>query len=237
MARLFSSHDPYHVHAVLGLVCLASFVYSYTTMSVMAVQWVPHVLLSCSSLVFSVPSKRIARNPTIIYQEYRLHAIVFTFRSLLIYLASYEHRAMRLIIVLGASAVADLISREVGDPRQTTVRGNGQARDKRVKVLIKLYSSYQIIASAAHIAGQDAPFNGFTTLISIQSSAFLMTLVKKGKIKWYTHAVLYTLALLLSVSTLEFGTATVWMVAGCVLARVGAGINKYALWIAFSFLC
>ena len=236
MARLFSSHDPYHVHAVLGLLCLASFVYSYTTLSVVPVQWLPHVLLSCSSLVFRVPSKRIARNPTIIYEEYRLHAIVFTFRSLLIYLAAYEQRVMRLIIVLGASAVADLISREVGDPRQTTVRGNGQARDKRVKVLIKLYSSYQIVASAAHIAGQNE-FNGYTTLISIQSSAFLMTLVKKGKIKWYTHAVLYTLALLLSVSTMEFGSATVWTVAGCVVARVGAGINKYALWIAFSLLC
>lgn len=237
MARLFSSHDPFHVHTALGLMCLLSFVYSYATHRVEPVQWVPHVLLSCSSLVFSVPAKRIVRNPTIIYEEYRLHAIVFTFRSLFIYLAAYEQRVMRLLIVLMASAVADLISREVGDPRQTTVRGNGQARDKRVKLLIKLYSSYQIIASAAHIAGQDAPFNGFTTLISIQSSAFLMTLVKKGKIKWYTHAVLYTLALLLSVSTLEFGTATVWTVAGCVLARVGAGINKYALWIAFSFLC
>ena len=68
MARFFSGHDPYHVHALLGLLCLASFVYSYTTMSVMPVQWVPHVLLSCSSLVFSVPAKRISRNPTIIYR-------------------------------------------------------------------------------------------------------------------------------------------------------------------------
>ena len=143
---------------------------------------------------------------------------------------------MRLLIVLGASAVADLISREVGDPRQTTVRGNGQVRDKRVKLLIKLYSSYQIIASAAHIAGQDAPFNGLRRSFSINPVRSLMTLVKKGKIKWYTHAVLYTLALLLSVSTLEFGTATVWTVGGCVVARVGAGINKYALWIAFSFM-
>ena len=236
MARLFTSHDPYHVHALLGLLCLASFVYSYTTLTVHPLQWAPHILLSCSSLVFHIPRFRISRNPTIIYEEYRLHAIIFTFRSLCIYLAAYEHRVMRLIIVLAASAVADFVSREVGNPGQTTVRGTGRARDKRVKVLIKLYSSYQILASAGHIGGQNVPFNGFNTLVSIQSSSFLMTLVKKNKIKWYTHATIYTLALLLSVWRMDFGGVSVWMLVGCVVARVGAGINKYILWMAFTLL-
>jgi len=237
MALLFTSHDFYHIHAILGFLCLVSFTYSYSTLTVKPVQWLPHLLLSCSSLIFkNVPAKRIARNPTIIYQEYRLHAIVFTFRSFFIYLAAYEERVMRLIIVLCASLIADIISRQFGDPRQTTVRGDGQARDKRVKILIKLYSSYQILASACHIAGQNS-FNGFTTLISIQSSAFLMTLVKKGKIRWYTHAILYSLALVLSVVTMDFGLVKAWVLALCVVARIGAGVNKYLLWIGFALLC
>lgn len=237
MARLLTSHDPFHLHAILGFLCLLSFAYSYTVSRVEPFQWAPHLLLSCSSLVFDVPRKRVARNPTIIYNEYRAHAIVFTFRSFLIYMFAHYHRFARLAIVLGASALADLISKKYGNPDETTVRGNGKAKDKRVKVLIKLYSAYQIVASAAHIAGQDASFNGYTTLIAIQSSAFLMTLVKKGKIRWYTHAIIYTLALIQSVITMNFGSASWWLVALCVVARVGAGVNKYVLWPVFTILC
>ena len=42
-----------------------------------------------------------------------------------------------------------------------------------------------------------------------------------------TPSILYTVALLFSVSTMEFGGANAWMVASCVVDRVGAGVNKY----------
>ena len=42
-----------------------------------------------------------------------------------------------------------------------------------------------------------------------------------------TPSILYTVALLFSVSTVEFGGANAWMVASCVVDRVGAGVNKY----------
>ena len=38
----------------------------------------------------------------------------------------------------------------------------------------------------------------FNALIAIQSSAFLMTLNRKGLINWYTHAFWYSLSLVLS---------------------------------------
>lgn len=140
---------------------------------------------------------------------------------------------MRLLVVLIASAVADFVSSRYGEKDQTTVRGNGKAKDVRVKALIKVYSAYQVLATAAHIAGGTI-FNGYTTLIGIQSSAFLMTLVKKGKIKWYIHAFLYTVCLCLSTSTLNFGYATPLLLAVCVFARIGAGCNKYLLWTGFT---
>ena len=42
-----------------------------------------------------------------------------------------------------------------------------------------------------------------------------------------TPSILYTVALLFSVSTMEFGGANAWMVASCVVGRVGAGVNTY----------
>jgi hypothetical protein len=233
MANLFTSHDPYRVHAILGILSLLSFVFSYTTMTVHWGQWALHLSLSCSSLIFTVPARRVSKNPTIIWAEYRLHAIVFSFRSFCIFLCAHQHPAVRLLVVLAASATADFVSSRYGEKDQTTVRGNGKARDVRVKTLIKVYSAYQVLATAAHIAG-GTEFNGYTTLIAIQSSAFLMTMVKKGKIKWYYHAALYTLCLGISTVTLNFGRVTTLTLAAFVLARIVFGCNKYFLWTFFT---
>lgn len=41
-----------------------------------------HALLSFSSLLFHVLAKRIRSNPLVIWNEYRLHAIVFSLRCI-----------------------------------------------------------------------------------------------------------------------------------------------------------
>ena len=46
-----------------------------------------HTLLAFSSIIFRVPSKRIASKPMIIYEEYRQHAMVFTARCFFVFAA------------------------------------------------------------------------------------------------------------------------------------------------------
>ena len=40
-----------------------------------------HTLLSASSIQFRVPSRRQPRRPTMIWHEYRVHAILFTLKA------------------------------------------------------------------------------------------------------------------------------------------------------------
>ena len=254
MAHLFTLHDPGHIHASLGALALLSFLYFYAGI-VTSGRLPPHVppavilmhtALSASSLVFSVPRNRVKRQPTLIHFEYRAHALIFTMRSGLIHAANSvgAAAAVRLAVVLAASAAADWVTATYGEPGVTTVRGNGRFRDIRVKTLVPLYSIYQIIASASHIYDVGPPtFSGYNTLIAIQSSAFGMTLCRKGLIRWQTHAATYSLCLLLSGYAVVLQTVlapppdcyTFWALTALVAAaRIGGGWNKYALWLAFT---
>ena len=94
--KLFTEEDKYNTHKILGLLALTSYIYrycyvlpttgklgmghDYLTYFTLAL----HMLLSCSSFIFHVLKYRIVENPLIIYEEYRLHAIVFTFRGVFV---------------------------------------------------------------------------------------------------------------------------------------------------------
>ena len=90
--KLVTKEDRFHLHKTFGTLALISFGYRYfyvwpTTghlgldvdalgIGTMAV----HTLLSLTSLPFRVPLRRIRKQPTMIWQEYRLHAVIFTLR-------------------------------------------------------------------------------------------------------------------------------------------------------------
>merc|ERR1719311_1055753 len=92
--RLMTREDGryYHFHKTLGLSCLASFAYrmanagaadmrfgsSWQTLATLLL----HATLSVSSLIFTIPIRRIKEGSRI-WPEYRLHSIVFAWRSLL----------------------------------------------------------------------------------------------------------------------------------------------------------
>jgi hypothetical protein len=91
LGKLFTKEDPVHLHKTLGLLSLLSYLYRYfylwpTTGALGFAEagirdWagvVLHTALSSSSLIFTVIRLRILDKPTIIWEEYRLHAIVFT---------------------------------------------------------------------------------------------------------------------------------------------------------------
>ena len=93
--KLFTKEDKMNVHKILGFMALLSFCYRYLyvlpTTGTLGMghdffsyfTLLHHMLLSCSSLIFHVLEHRNKRNPLIIYEEYRLHAILFTAKAIL----------------------------------------------------------------------------------------------------------------------------------------------------------
>ena len=94
--KLFTNHDKYHLHKLLGFGCLFNFflriywlvaygsmyIYAdsaYASLSALAIP-VAHLTLSLSSFIFQVPLIRL-NSKIIIWKELQLHNIIFTSRS------------------------------------------------------------------------------------------------------------------------------------------------------------
>ena len=284
--KLNTKEDPHHVHKVFGILCLLNFVFRYAWMwpttgslgysspakqsflsetmmrTVNDATILAHFGLSASSMIFKVLPKRIHKKPAIIWNEYRLHAIVFTLRCVSLYYFStycplfappstngintsrknqWQGRIVQLALVLSHHVVVDYISRVWGKEGETTVRGRHEKQLKpRIVILTKAYSLYQFVAIASHIVPNertaDLAFNG---LIAIQSSAFLMTLYRKGLIAWYHHAFAYGTCLLLSSAyILQCASRPLWFVSAILIVgyfRIRHRVSKYVLWPSFSF--
>eukprot|EP01091_Cochliopodium_minus_P016029 TRINITY_DN5878_c0_g1_i2.p1 TRINITY_DN5878_c0_g1~~TRINITY_DN5878_c0_g1_i2.p1 ORF type:complete len:205 (-),score=40.30 TRINITY_DN5878_c0_g1_i2:123-737(-) len=87
--KLVTKEDKNFLHKIFGFTSLALFTYRYSyffkngTLGfdgqlIDYLTLLVHFLLSFSSLIFHVLEKRLESNPLIIYEEYRLHAIVFS---------------------------------------------------------------------------------------------------------------------------------------------------------------
>ena len=93
--KLFTSHDRFNVHKVLGVGCLLHFVCRFAFVGERDMLFGPdkfttasicwHLCLSCSSLLFRIPQKRVMAKGTegsMIWPEFRFHSIIFACRSL-----------------------------------------------------------------------------------------------------------------------------------------------------------
>jgi len=222
-----------------------------------------HMCLSSSSIIFHVVAKRLQGRPMVIYEEYRLHAITFTARCFAVYAFgifrpfrdTYLERVLLFATVLVWHLIADEITRRHGSKGVSAVRcdGNGGLDEQGTSALVKkypalmhavrsgmkFYSFYQIAAVCTHLMPCERTSDlGYNTIIAIQSSAFLMTLYRKGLIYQHTHAVIYSLALLLSLFHMYqvFPNPSLWarifVVFGLRLLR----INKYVLYFTFALV-
>ena len=189
----------------------------------------------------------------IIWEEYRLHAIVFTVRCVSVYLyevfmpAQYRgstlHRLLFIPVVLGHHLVVDEITRRHGSKEgRTTVRSGTSIKDTAAwKItILRAYSFYQFLALGSHLLPQQIGVArgdaGFNTLIAIQSSAFLMTLFRKGLIRDHSHALWYSLCLIFSsfhILRMFPSYMFVGKIVAAFLLRTQLRINKYFLWIGF----
>lgn len=101
--KLFTKEDPIGIHKYLGVFCLINFAGRYRQMyfgdpaaglGTRGHPWfaiaclIPHAILSLSSLIFhTVPKERVVGKP-MIWQEFRVHNILFGVRSVLASLAT-----------------------------------------------------------------------------------------------------------------------------------------------------
>jgi hypothetical protein len=253
--KLFTSEDRMFVHKVLGLACLISYFYryfylwpvtgslgldefSYFNLATMMLHW----LLSSSSLIFHVLSRRNVKEPLIIYEEYRLHAILFTTRAIgVTFIAWWGHLTgistgvLIGLFLLAVHGSVDLVTAKFGTKGVTAVRNNGRGQ-WYLKYLRMFYSYYQFLAIASHLlVSSNLGSMGFNTLVAIQSSAFLMTLRRKNLVVWQTHMFWYSLALFVSMGF-------IWQVHGplfyvacaiCFFVRCQFNVSKYAIWSTF----
>jgi hypothetical protein len=260
--KLITHEDPYHIHQFLGLASIISFTYRYTTsldnlgfgsnLYIDIFTICIHTCLSLSSLIFKVLRKRIVNTPLVIYEEYRLHAIVFTMRgtsvALFYYIYSYFKLEINdlihyslLILVLSHHLIADKITQYYGTKGITAVRVNNVNHTLRLSLIIKyLYSFYQFLAISSHIRpGVQLLSMGFNTYIAIQSSAFMMTLRRKGLIQAKTHGIIYTFCLILSIYNMCIVYQATYFISLTLIAfifRCKYSINKYVIWIVYGII-
>jgi hypothetical protein len=217
MAKLFTRHDRYHAHALVGGSVLLHFLRRFIQLlrhgtsfpdseskSLQTVGILLHLLLPTLSLQFSLPEKRNFAAP-MIWPELRLHSILFSTRHVVATLISLwnlwpNSLAAEILakeaLVLGTIQLASVISKQVGDPKRRTTNAMPypDSIDEDSKHAIKSqYARLQFIATSMCIVND--PTMAFWPLLAIQGAALLMTLVRKGFASSLTYHRLYALSL------------------------------------------
>jgi hypothetical protein len=253
--KLITHEDPLHIHKTLGVFALISFVYRYGSLmsglGFMVQQQtlfnyltcLLHGALSSTSVMFKVLRQRLKTNPTVIWNEYRLHTIIFTLRGIVLtvigpYVFTVAGHIGFGALLLSHHVLADTVTFFYGSEGQTTVRVSNDYQDSHspvVRAVQLFYGVFQIASVLALLMFPENSDLGFNTLIAIQSSAFLMTMRKKGLLTERGHAFWYTTCILLSYSQIlraaqnDFVSFTMVLLL-CVAARFKSNINKYMLW-------
>ncbi|KAJ1459636.1 hypothetical protein M885DRAFT_510802 [Pelagophyceae sp. CCMP2097] len=248
LGGLLTHEDPQHVHKVLGMSCLLHFLWRFSGVGASDMRFAPsiatlasvalHALLSVSSLIFKIPTKRIAEGSRI-WPEYRLHSIAFALRSLAcmvviwaeLKLGAEPKYAANAIIVLVTLAAADAGTWFVGPAgRSSTIRELDAP-----PVVRFFFSVMQFHATAGCLFGARRFSTQFYYVWIIQFTAFLLTLRRKNLVPHKPLVVLYGVMLStgFAVSTYDHRgsfLALNILANGAAVGRMGLRINKYALW-------
>jgi hypothetical protein len=266
--QLITKEDPGHVHKVLGICCLISFIWRLSQMgpSDMGFRTYPsftiptfllHWSLTISSFIFHIPAKRIKSGDRI-WPEYRLHALVFLSRSLLIccvyYYEQYYHLSpnydLNFLIVMFTLFAADVSSWSVENR-------SGSIRELDTHPAVKFFfSMMQFGATAGCLYGLRRFSLMFYMVFIVQVNPFLMTLRRKNLLSKSFVVTLYGLGLASAVWLTIYehtvhapnGFNSFWcqgVILNCAaLLRLGPRLpviryvqdNKYILWLVLGFL-
>lgn len=251
LAGLFTKEDNFNIHKTFGLGCLIHFLYrfafigaadmrfasSYQTLGCMA--W--HFALSTSSLIFKIPTKRIAEGSRI-WPEYRLHSIVFACRSIACMLVVWAEDRLGVAtpwynvnaaIVIATLLAADFSTWWVGpNGRSSTIQELDAPPPMRY-----FFSVMQFHATAGCLVGVRRFSTQFFYVWIIQFTAFLMTLRRKNLAPHGPLVVTYGVMLTAGfcISTYDHFTHGSWLLVNTLAnaaaaLRLAGGLNKYVLW-------
>jgi len=264
--KLLSHEDPFHVHKLLGVGSLAHFGYRvYTTavrpehsmgfvegaggtLALIAM----HAALSGTSLLFHIPRNRVRKLP-MIWPEFRLHSIIFAYRSLLAMLCFWldGYFQTRLFsYVRGGLVVTTLVSADIVTayykkidqlkPGETTMRSMPFPEQTPAAVIraTNFYYSFSQVLATLNILFAMNMNRAFAALFPIQLAAFLMTLVRKSILTAGEWHVAYGAALginyVYAAVAPDEGSiplAAYWCIAAAfVVLRFRYNMNKYLLW-------
>jgi len=209
LPKLATKEDPLHIHKTLGVICLANYGYRYYLLFAHGTMELDntaaiillgcHAALSTSSLVFHIPSVRNPKAP-MIYPEYRLHSILFVWRSVVCFLLTYYGADMvyRFAACIATMYLADSITSIY--PTVTTTMRNmpfDQTVDNELQLRITRMQSAQQIGAMLYMLGNLD--SCFSPMLAIQIAAFLMTMVRKNIIDSNTWHAVYNLSLWINI--------------------------------------
>ena len=244
ISRLFTKEDEYHVHKILGGLVLLNMFYQFIIYFIykeMNLRWylmLPHIVLHISSFKFNVLSKRPSRmrGNMFIWKELRLHSAIFAYRGC----AVIFYPKMGPYVIFATMAAADLATYVYGDPNVSTVRGHHIYQKKSlVKRLAGAFFSISqlggtLICSGAFQPHGVSPILAFSTLPSIQTSAFGMTLLRKNIISKTTWQIVYSFELVLAYYVWYCEYNNIWLLPISVFAFFlrSQGLSKYIIWMS-----
>jgi len=200
--------------------------------------------------MFHIPSNRITKKP-MIYPEFRLHSIIFAYRSIVVMLLMYfkVQSYWRAITVISTLILADLATLYT---RTSSTTMRGMPFDERIPPLAKsainfFYSVSQVLATL-NMMDSDTIDKPFIILFPIQIAAFLMTCVRKGFLSANGWHVLYAASLGMnyvhafyirsSPTAVSYSANSLHeycaICAFFCFARFYLKINKYILWLIIS---
>jgi len=221
MAKLFSHHDRFHVHAVLGFSALLHMFYRlgvfllygedtfapgyWTFLSLML-----HALLHVSSFQFVLPKQRNWAKP-MIWNEARVHNAIFTYRHLIgVALATWAPEfwwrkptfwsyALKVALALLTCLAADVTTAKLGCTMKRTTNAMPYPKEttSSLMALAKLfYAKSQFNATATALYG--TPMIAFGSVFPLEIAVFLMTLIRKGILDSHHYHMIYASSLALA---------------------------------------
>ena len=191
---LFTREDKFNVHKLCGFPVLAHYAIriaavprdtknlrfdgSLLTPACLAV----HLMLSCTSLVFHIPTKRIKEGSRI-WPEFRLHSIVFACRSIATMMITWAEQRFEAEPIYAANVVVVFCTLLAADAASRNAAGgsSGTIRDQDAHPLWKYSVSYaQFLGTCGCLIGSRAFAAQFMILFIIQTYAFTLTLRRKN---------------------------------------------------------
>ena len=125
--KLITKEDGHfgHIHKFIGIAALAHYAYrSYLLITTGSMQFdagiftlsciLLHMVLSVSSFIFKIPNNRINSAP-MIYPEFRLHSIIFAYRSLIVMLLMWASKRWDTVLPLYSRGVVVMLTMVAAD--------------------------------------------------------------------------------------------------------------------------